>query len=551
MGELVKPGSLGYILLNSQIVSEADISAALEEQRRSGCRIGEAFVRLGIVEQEDIDWALSNQLNIPYVRLKKEMIDPAAVELLPGYLCRQYGLMPIIRYGNELSVAMIDPLNSEAIDAVQEVTGCSVTVSVALIRELREMQALFYGEVEGGETLGFISRFFPPEALAKINVDLTGAKLTDYLLGYMVQQNLASLSLQPVHDCCRVVARKKGSARELGSFPLSRYSPIQQRLRRMAGLAEGDNGERGRISFFYKGAELGIQGHFLRMVGGDGITLRPHLTAPFPSSLDDFMTTSDERELLRQLLSLKCGIILCTAGEKNELDRTIDFILDEIADSGKGVALIGQGIGRGRHHFPRVDGEGVGAAEISPLLAALLEHEPEVVAIEEVGEEHLFIAAGKAALKGRLVVGGLPECDLSTLFSYLGHLWRHHHFVPPYLKGVVNCRAVQLLCPSCRQSYLPSGEELAAMGLVNPPERFYAAGGCTECGQSGFAGRKYLLEVIAVTPDLLQTVERSVDGREVVQFLNSRGLTGVRARGVALLDAGEISPHEFISALVL
>lgn len=550
MGELVKPGSLGFILLNSQIITEADIAAALEEQRKNGCRIGEALVRLGIVAEEDIDWALSNQLNIPYVRLKRETIDRAAVELLPGYICRQYGVMPIIRYGNELSLAMIDPLNSEAIGAVQELTGCTVTVSVALLRELREMQALFYGPVEDGETLGFESRYFPAEVVAKINLDLTGSKLTEYLLGYMVQQSLSSLSLQPVADRCRVMARKRGATREIGSFPLSRYSPVQQRLRRMAGLEEAVVAA-GRITFHSRGVELCLQAHFLRMVGGECITLKRQLTAPFPTSLDGFLTTDAEKELLRNLTSLDRGIILCSAGEKDDRGRVIDFCLDEIAALGRSIALIGAGLGRGRHVFPRVESAGTCAGELSALLTALLEHEPEVVAIDDAGEGPLLLAAGKAALKGRLAVCGLPWCDLETIFTYLGHLWRRHHFLPDTLKGVVNCRTVQLLCTACRQEYVPSAEELSAMGLINPPPRFYSPTGCPECGHSGHAAKKYLLEVIAVNREILQALERSGDGREVVKFLNSRGLSGARAQGVRLLDSGEISPQEFLSALVL
>ena len=551
MGALVKPGSIGSILLNSQIITEADIAAALEEQQKNGCRIGEALVRLGIVAQEDIDWALSNQLNIPYVRLKREMIDRSAVDLLPGYICRQYGLMPIIRYGSELSVAMIDPLNTVAIEAVQELTGCTVTVSVALVRELREMQALFYGPLEDGDALGFASSFFPTEALARINIDLTGAILIDYLLGYMVQQRLASLSLQPLENRCQVVARKRGAAREIGSLPLDRYSPIQLRLRRMAGLDDESNGDRGRLAFHYKEAQLDIQGHFLRMVGGDCITLRRQLTAPFPASLAEFLTTEGDRALMGNLTSLECGIILFLAGEKDDLNRTIDFCLDEMAHRGKGVAVVGQGLGRGRSHFPRVESRGEGAAETAALLSALLEHEPDVIAIEDAGDEALLHASGKAALRGRLVAAGLPGHDLTTVFRYLGHLWRHHHFIPAYLKGIVNCRSVRLLCRACRQSYLPSAEELAAMGLVEPPHRFYRATGCRECGQSGHETRKYLLEVIDITPELLRALERSGDGRGAVEVLNARGTTGIRAQGIGLLDRGDVSPQEFISALVL
>jgi type IV pilus assembly protein PilB len=551
MGDLVKPGSIGFILLKSQIVTETDISAALEEQRKSGCRIGEALVRLGIVTQEDIDWALSNQLNIPYVRLKREMIDRAAVDLLPGYICRQYGIMPIICYGNELSVAMIDPLNSEAIAAVQELTGLTVAVSVALIRELREMHAIFYDTVAEGDTLDFSSPLFPVEALARINVDLSGTKLTDYILSYMVQQNLASLSFQPLDDRCRVLARKKGETREIGSFPLNRYNPIQQRLRRLAGVGAEANGERGRIAFSFKGAELCVEANFLRMTGGDSITLRRRLTVPFPDSMEKFLTTDRERALLRSVFVQARGVILCTAGEQEDLDRLIDFCLDGVTGQGKSAVLIGDRIGRSGCNYPRVDCTGITSAGFSVLLNALLEHEPEVIAIEDVSREHLLLGAGKAALRGKLLVGGLPGFDPASIFTTLGHLWRHHHFVPDTVKGIINCRAVHLLCSGCRQSYSPSGEELAAMGLVNPPQQFYSASGCKECGQSGYSSRKHLLEIIAMTPELLQAMERSIDGREVVQFLNSRGLTGVRAQGVALLDAGEISPQEFISALVL
>ncbi|WP_243689171.1 hypothetical protein [Geotalea toluenoxydans] len=115
MDKLVKEGSLGSILLHSQIITEQELQAALEEQQTSGIRIGEALIKLGIVTQEDIDWALSNQLNIPYVRLKKENIGREAVECVPAELARRYNLMPLFLSGDDLSIAIADPLNQDAI----------------------------------------------------------------------------------------------------------------------------------------------------------------------------------------------------------------------------------------------------------------------------------------------------------------------------------------------------------------------------------------------------------------------------------------------------
>src|SRR6185369_13707961 len=125
MSELLRKGSLGDILLTSQIITESDIRAALEEQNRTGERIGEVLVNLGIVTQEDIDWALSNQLDIPYIRLKKEMIDPEAISLIPAGLARTFNFIPLIRAAGELSIAIADPLNRTAIEAIERQTGLS------------------------------------------------------------------------------------------------------------------------------------------------------------------------------------------------------------------------------------------------------------------------------------------------------------------------------------------------------------------------------------------------------------------------------------------
>ena len=195
MDGVIKEGSLGAILFKSQIISEQDIVAALKEQQVSRCRFGEALVRLGIVTQEDIDWALANQLNIPYIRLKKEFIDRGATALVSAELARQFNLLPIVRIGDELSVALADPLNRAAIEAVERATGLHVAVSIALMRELREMQDYFYGPLLDLQTLGFVSDAFTDEVRESINSDLSGGKLIDYLLPRYEREGKSHLTI--------------------------------------------------------------------------------------------------------------------------------------------------------------------------------------------------------------------------------------------------------------------------------------------------------------------------------------------------------------------
>jgi type II secretory ATPase GspE/PulE/Tfp pilus assembly ATPase PilB-like protein len=550
MSELMREGSLGSILFMSQIISEDDIRAALDEQQKCGCRFGEALVRLGIVTQEDIDWALANQLNIPYVRLKKEMIDRAAVELVPASLARQHGLMPLIRVGDELSIAMIDPLNKEAIAAVEQQSGCRVAVSVALIREMREMHELFYGPPETAESLGFASAFFPPDALAKINADLTGSKLIDYVLIYLVQQKLSSLSLQPVGDVFRVIARKGGVSREIGIFPRAGSGQIFQRLRRLSGI-DGCSPERGRIVFHFRGKELTFETLVLGGAGGDFVTIRLQVLSPFPPTIGEFGAPAEVVAAFRGLTTLSRGLVLCASHDATDRDRLVDLYLDELETAGRGVMLFGEGVGRGRKRFPRVPRQELAAGEFAALVMAGMDHDPDVIAIDDAGEEQILLAAGKVAMRGRLAAAGVPFHDLAVLFRYLGHLWHRHHFIPAYLKGIVACRGILLLCPDCRQEYVPNPDELAALGLKELPSRFWTSAGCHACDYTGVRSRRYLLEVIPVTAALIARLGASHDGRDVLRFLQDEGHRGIMAQGEELLKRGEISPAEYISSLVL
>lgn len=550
MSELMREGSLGSILFMSQIISEDDIRAALDEQQKCGCRFGEALVRLGIVTQEDIDWALANQLNIPYVRLKKEMIDRAAVELVPAPLARQYGVMPLIRSGDEISIAMLDPLNKEAVAAVEQQSGCRVAVSVALIREMREMHELFYGPPEVAESLSFASAFFPADALAKINADLTGSKLIDYLLIYLVQQKLSSLSLQPVGDVIRLMARKGGVTREIGTFPRAGAGPVFQRLRRLAGI-NGCTSERGRIAFHFRGKELTFETLVLEGAGGDFVTIRLQVLSPFPATIGEFGAPAEEVAAFRGLASLSRGLVLCASHDETDRDRLVDLYLDELETTGRGVMLFGEGIGRGRKRFPRIPRRELVAGEFATLVMAAMDHDPDVIAIADAGEEQILLAAGKVAMRGRLAVAGVPFHDLAVLFRYLAHLWQRHHFIPAYLKGIVACRGILLLCPDCRQEYSPNPDELAALGLKELPSRFWTAAGCQACDYTGIRSRRHLLEVIPVTAALIARLEASHDGRDVLRFLQDEGHRGIIAQGEELLKRGEISPAEYVSALVL
>jgi len=544
MESLVKKGTIGSVLFNSRIITEEDIRAALEEQSVSGCRFGEALVKLGIVTQEDIDWALSNQLDIPYVRLSDKIIDRSATALVPADLARRFNLIPIIRTGDELHIALADPLNRAAVEAVEKVTGCRVTVSMPIIRELREMLDLFYGPARDDASFGFASSSFTPGIIEKINEDTSGARLLKYLLLFFLQNGLTSLSLRPTGPEVRVLAWKGRVHREIGTFPAASFPDLLLHIRKQAGI----NGSRGialqgRMEFHYKGSDVALSAFLLKVTDGEYVTLTMHRDEPFPGSLEEMGLSPSKRDDLLSLATAEGGMILFAAGNREDRFRFLDLFLDECARTGRSILLLGNGIGNDRTATPRVPLPEGSPEELEQVMNALLNHDPDLIALADATPGRAFLAAGRIALRGRLIVAGIDREDLGSALEYLLYARRENRSVGAWIRGIASIKAVWPLCPSCRKGFTVSPSDA---GLPEA-ETLYRSPGCADCGYSGCGVTKYLADVVPFDENLREAFAGAKGKSDLLRSMAMRGYRSIREELDDLLLAGEISPEEYFA----
>ena len=550
MAVQTKKGSLGEILSACNIINENDIAAALELQGRTGARLGEALINLGIVTQEDIDWALSNQLDLPYIRLKADMIDPDAVRLVPAATARKFNLIPLIKAGGELSIAMSDPLNKAAIAAVEQLSGCQVNVSVALIREIREMIEACYG-TSGQEQLGFASGAFSEKVLETINSDLSGGKLLDYLLIFIVQNRLSSLSLQPMGEAVLINGRRIGVTRPVGSLAGTYYPDVTIKIRKSIGnTASGEAHSGGLLTFNYRSHPLTFQIAIMAGYGGEYVTISPHVSANVPNRLADLhLPAGLETDFIRLARSGQ-GITFFASRNTQERDRFIDLMLEEIDTDGKNVIILGEGPGKMTKRFPRILLPRDERERAATIMKAL-DHAPDILVIEDATEGIPFTAACRAAMLGKLVLAGLEIRGTHNALRQLLLYQQQKYFLPFFVNGLISFKGIQLLCPECRVNYTPPADELTAMNLSERPATFYRTTGCTACGHSGFSTRKFLLDVMLFNDEFLQLFQQSSDVAVLKGHLKMAGYHGLEEEGLRLLMAGNVSPEEYIASVVL
>ncbi len=139
---------LGDLLIERGIINQQQLEEALSFQKEKGGLIGESLVELGFAKEEEIAHALTAQYGFPFLSLGNYDINLEVISLIPGRMVRQYFLMPVDKVGNSLSIAMSNPLNVNAIEDVELLSGCSVQVFVTTSSDIKKAIVKYYRDKE-------------------------------------------------------------------------------------------------------------------------------------------------------------------------------------------------------------------------------------------------------------------------------------------------------------------------------------------------------------------------------------------------------------------
>jgi len=111
---------LGEMLVGEGIISQKQLDEALDKKENHGGFVGQILVELGHIRQNDLISFLVKQCKIPHISLADYHINNELLSLVPEEICVQHGLLPIDKLGKILTVAMVDPLDADALEAVRQ-----------------------------------------------------------------------------------------------------------------------------------------------------------------------------------------------------------------------------------------------------------------------------------------------------------------------------------------------------------------------------------------------------------------------------------------------
>jgi hypothetical protein len=132
------PQKLGEILIHYKIITPEQLEEGLKIQKDTEKRIGEILIDLGRVTQDEINWVLGKQLNLPYVQVNADNIDIQLSKNISEDILKKFKVIPIMDLNDELVIAIADPTDEEAIEMIKEVTKRKLKFVLASFKNIDE-----------------------------------------------------------------------------------------------------------------------------------------------------------------------------------------------------------------------------------------------------------------------------------------------------------------------------------------------------------------------------------------------------------------------------
>ena len=144
-------GKLGELLLREGLITEDQLTKALEHQTKNKTRLGNSLVQLGHINERVLATFLSKQFGMQAISLEGVKIPPDLVKLIPRNLCEKHTLIPLAMVNGKLVVAMLDPTNVTAVDDLRFLCNTEIVVYLSTQSAIKNLIDAVYSQTSPKE----------------------------------------------------------------------------------------------------------------------------------------------------------------------------------------------------------------------------------------------------------------------------------------------------------------------------------------------------------------------------------------------------------------
>ena len=475
-------------------------------------------------------------------------------DLFSEQLTPEHRVLPLMKRGKHLFVAISDPSNLQALDDLRFRTGLDVE---PVLVEQDELAALIgplskparnegLGDLEGDDLDEFDMAAFDADEeeqqseAASPADDTPVVRFVNKMLLDAIKRGVSDIHFEPYASSYRVRFRTDGILNQASAPPAHLGKRLASRLKVMSALdiSERRIPQDGRIKMkLSRTRAIDFRVNTLPTLWGEKVVLRVLDPDSTRMGIDTLGFDAAQKSLFLEALQRPQGMILVTGPTGSGKTVTLYSGLNLLNTPERNIATAEDPVEINLDGINQVNVNRKVGLDFAAALRAFLRQDPDVVMVGEIRDFETAEIAVKAAQTGHLVLSSLHTNSAAATLNRLGNMGIPAFNLATSVDLIVAQRLARRLCTRCREQATPPPETLLAEGFapaeVSAGFQLYqpGKGGCEACN-NGYRGRVGIYEVVKITPSLARLILKEADAMQLAEQAGAEGFKDLRRSGL-------------------
>lgn len=547
--------TFGEFLLGSGKISETALNRAARLERETGQSLSDVLTKLGLISHPDLADGFAAYFGLEKLDADDLPEAPLAIPGLSRTFLRARRILPVSQDDDALTLAMANPGDDFAAEAMAFASDLPVVRRVATVRDMDEaIERLYFDDGTDGEaqTAEIVAETATDdiERLKELASDAPVITYVDRLIEDAVASGASDIHFEPAEHDLRVRFRIDGMLQDMTPPAPDMRAAILSRVKIMAALdiAERRLPQDGRIKMALQGKSFDLRVSTTPTAHGESIVLRILDRGFLPEDFSALGFGPEVTAPLSRAIAKPDGIVLVTGPTGSGKTTTLYAALKQLNAPEKKVLTVEDPI--------EYMIEGINQVQVAPkigrtfaaTLRSFLRQDPDIMMVGEIRDRETAEIAVEASLTGHLVLTTLHTNNAATALTRLLDMGVEDYLISSTVTLVIGQRLVRTLCPRCRRPYTPDAPQLESLshGLELSQATFYRPAGCADCNGRGYAGRTGIVEVLEMTDAIRALVQGRAEASEIERQALAQGMRRMFDYGLALAARGGTTVEEVL-----
>lgn len=559
--KIKKTDLIGNLLLN--VITPEKLEIALKEQAARGSknprRLGEVLIELGFISEDDLLKALGSQFGVKYMKFSEFPKTIPGGDYPTVKFMKQYKFVPLGMEGDLMRIALTDPLNEYVFEALEVFTDRPLEICLSSESDIMEaieqyfgsnvqMTSIMEGMREEEEETEGVELQEDVHHLRDMAFEAPIIKLVNMLITRAVESRTSDIHIEPFENNVKVRNRIDGALIEVESFPKRIQAAVISRIKIMSRLniAERRLPQDGRIRLRVSGREIDLRVSTIPTIYGESIVMRILDRGSALIMLESLGFPEDTLRKYKKLITTPYGMLLVTGPTGSGKTTTLYASLNKINSVDKKIVTIEDPI--------EYQIQGINQIQVKPQIGLsfanglrhIVRQDPDIIMVGEIRDMETAEIAIHSALTGHLVFSTLHTNDAPGAVTRLLDMGIEGFLVSSSLIGVLAQRLVRVICPKCKEPYVPTEELADRIDFLEKNVPTYYGVGCDECRFTGYRGRTGIFELMVVNEEIRRLVLEKASSDNIRQRAVASGMRILKESGWQKVRQGVTTIEEVL-----